>query len=72
MSTNTDKLNVTDVGEVVITKEDVARIIRSIAYRTAYNNRPDVRANRKEYNRRRNERMRKVREYIKQHPEVMA
>ncbi len=67
-----DKLSVTDVNEIVITKEDVARMIRSIAYRSAYNARPDVKQNRKEYNRKRNEKMKAVREYIKQHPEVIA
>lgn len=46
--------------------KEVARAIRSIAYRKAYNNRPDVKQARKE----RNQRIGLAMRYIKQHPEV--
>jgi hypothetical protein len=55
-----------------ISPEDIARAIKSIAYRKAYNQRPEVQAKRKEYNRTRAERIKIAMEYIKKHPEVVA
>lgn len=55
-----------------ISKEDIVRAIRSLAYRKAYNARPDVQAKRKEYNKTRSERIKIAMDYIKKHPEVVA
>ena len=51
-----------------ITKEDIARVIHQLTYRKAYNQSAKAIERRKE----RQERMKRVREYIKQHPEVVA
>ena len=56
-------------SDVEITEKDVARLLHSIAYRKAYNQREGVRARRKEYGRKRNARMRLVAEWIKRNPE---
>lgn len=55
-----------------ITQKDIARAIKSIAYRKAYNQRADVRAARKEYSVERSRRIKMAMEYIKKHPEVVA
>ena len=55
-----------------ISREDIVRAIKSLAYRKAYNLRPDVQQKRKEYNRTRSERIKIAMEYIKKHPEVVA
>lgn len=64
--------NVVNGNESEISKEDIVRAIRSLAYRKAYNLRPDVQRKRKEYNRTRSERIKIAMEYIKKHPEVVA
>lgn len=51
---------------------DVVRAIKSIAYRKAYNQRPDVQIKRKEYNAERSRRIKMAVEYVRKHPEVIA
>jgi hypothetical protein len=61
---NTENNVISD--DVVITKEDIARAIKSIAYRKAYNSRPEVQAKRKVYNQKKALVMRKAIEMLKQ------
>ena len=60
------------IGNEEISRKDIERAIHQIAYRKAYNNRPDVCARRKRTMKVRSERIKLAMEYIKQHPEVVA
>ena len=51
-----------------ITRKDIERAIHALAYRKAYNQRAEVRRNRKD----RQERIKIALRYIKEHPEVLA
>lgn len=62
----TDATSNTHTQDVVFTKEEIARAIHQIAYRKAYNASPKQKQVRKE----RQERVRRVMEYVKQHPGV--